>query len=315
MQQVTRSAACKDATPFFGSRPLKLHRGETFGEVSLDRAGRAKGGKPALPRVGTGSAITNLPNGGAADSASRSGSGGARNRADRESHALTAAHIANLLEAQAHATAVGLPFTRMTTIHWGAAEIPLAEMAQATGRFVDLLSKALGRHGSQTAWLWVHENCGPKGGHCHLLAHVPANLVPRVASLQRGWLRRITGQPYRAGVIYSKPIGARLGLETSNPELHAANLAVAFGYLCKGAPQEILDAAGIDREHQPGGRVIGKRCGTSQNIGAKARRLAELAANSARARDIKQGNYNGEDEGRREGHTAEQCPQGRSAPR
>ena len=67
-----------------------------------------------------------------------------------------------------------------------------------------------------------------KGGHCHLLAHVPADLVPRLTGLQRGWLRRITGQPYRARVIHSKPIGGRLGLETGNPDLHAINLEAAL---------------------------------------------------------------------------------------
>jgi hypothetical protein len=143
-------------------------------------------------------------------------------------------------------------------------------MAKATCRFTDLLTKCLTRHGSKTAWLWVHENGDGKGGHCHLLAHVPAHLVQTVASLQRGWLRRITGQPYRARVIYSKPIGGRLGLEAGNPELHAINLDVALGYVLKGASAQAAAQFGLDRL-EAGGRIIGKRCGTSQNIGAKAR--------------------------------------------
>lgn len=162
----------------------------------------------------------------------------------------------------------------MVTIHWQAAGVPLAGMAKATGRFLDLMSKALARHGSPTAWIWTHESATAKGqdkgGHCHMLAHVPAPLVAVVANLQRGWLRRITGQPYRARVILSKPIGGRLGLETGNPQLHAVNLQVAFGYLLKGASQEAAAQFGLERL-EPGGRVIGKRCGTSQNIGAKAR--------------------------------------------
>ena len=114
-----------------------------------------------------------------------------------------------------------------------------------------------------------------KGGHLHLLAHVPADLVSVITALQRAWLRRITGQSYRARVIHSKPIGGRLGLEAGNPDLHAINLQVAFSYLCKGAPQAVLDATDIDRTHESGGRVIGKRCGTSQNIGAAARKLTK----------------------------------------
>ena len=112
-------------------------------------------------------------------------------------------------------------------------------MAKATYHFTDLLTKALARHGSRTAWLWTHENVpgngDDKGGHCHLLAHVPAALVSIVTALQRGWLRRITGQPYRARVIHSKPIGGRLGLETGNPDLHAVNLEAALAYVLKGA--------------------------------------------------------------------------------
>lgn len=144
-------------------------------------------------------------------------------------------------------------------------------MAAATGRFLDLLTKALARHGAQTAWLWVHENGEGKGGHVHILAHVPVELVPVVVRLQRRWLRRITGQPYRARLIQSQPIGGRLGLETGNPDLHALNLSVVLDYVIKGADAIAARQFSLSRL-EPGGRVIGKRCGTSQNIGPKARR-------------------------------------------
>jgi hypothetical protein len=181
------------------------------------------------------------------------------------------AHIGNLSAAERHADKIGLPFTRMISIHWERAGVPLAGMAKATGRFTDLMSKALARHGSGTAWLWTHENGDGKGGHCHLIAHVPADLVPVVTALQRGWLRRITGQPYRARVIRSKPIGGRLGLEVGNRDLHAINLEAALAYVLKGASPEAALRFALERL-EPGGRVIGKRCGTSQNIGAKARK-------------------------------------------
>lgn len=255
---------------------LKLHRGATFGEVSIAPLQPQSPVNPPIVRTGTAIAVNNLTSGVAALSAS-TGRGGARNRADRESHALTAAQIGNLKAAERHAEKVGLPFTRMISIHWQAAGVPLAGMARATGRFTDLMAKALARHGRGTAWLWTHENVPgnghDKGGHCHLLAHVPADLVPVITALQRGWLRRITGHPYKAGVIYSKPIGGRLGLEVGNPDLHAVNLEVALAYVLKGASPEAVSQFGLERL-QPGGRIVGKRCGTSQNIGAKARTLA-----------------------------------------
>ena len=255
---------------------LKLHRDCGFGEVSIAAHHSAKPEKPPFPETGTAPAISYLTSGVAALSACSTGRGGARNRADRESLELTQAQIANLKAAKGHADKIGLPFTRMISIHWEGAGVPLEGMVKATGRFTDLLTKMLARHGSGSAWLWSHENVPgrghDKGGHCHLLAHVPPHLVPRLLALQRGWLRKITRQPYRARVILSKPIGGRLGLEAGNPDLHAMNLEVAFGYVCKGAPQAVLDRFEIDRQHEPSGRVIGRRCSASQNINAKARK-------------------------------------------
>lgn len=249
---------------------LKLHRSANFGEVSK------AANQSELPEIGvktaagTTIAIDNTTLGVAAHSVSDSSRGGARNHADRESHALSAAQIANLLAAGEHAKYIGLPFNRMITIHWQAAGVPLNEMAGATGRFTDLLSKALARHGSATAWIWVHENGDRKGGHCHLLVHVPANLVPVLTKLQRGWLRRITENPYRKRVIHSKPIGGRLGVEVGNAELHMVNLEAAVAYILKGVcPQAALHFGILLLE--PGGKIIGKRCGASQNIGQKAR--------------------------------------------
>ena len=225
-------------------------------------------------QVGTAVAINYLTLGVAAHLPCSINRGGARNRADRTSDALTVAQIANLTAAERHSRAIGLPFTRMITIHWQAAGVALADMVKATGRFIDLLTKALARHDSKTAWLWTLENGDRKGGHCHLLVHVPAALVSLLTRLQKGWLRRITGKAYRARVIRSEPIGGRLGLETGNPELHAVNLADAFGYILKGANSEAAAKFGFTRL-EAGGHIIGKRCGTSQNIGASARKAKD----------------------------------------
>ena len=234
--------------------------------------------KPQIPQnlpisgTGTAVAISYLRLGVAGHLPCSTGRGGARNRADRTSDALTKAQIANLTAAERHSRAIGLPFTRMITIHWQAAGVALSDMVKATGRFLDLLTKALLRHDSKTAWLCTLENGDRKGGHCHLLVHVPAALVSLLTRLQKGWLRRITGKAYRSRVIHSKPIGGRLGLEAGNPELHAVNLADAFGYVLKGADAQAAEKFALTRL-EPGGDIIGKRCGTSQNIGAKARKV------------------------------------------
>ena len=242
-----------------------------FGEVSKAPPQPQMPSNLPIPETGTAVAINYPRLGVPAHLPCSTGRGGARNRADRESHALTVAQIDNLEAAERHARAIGLPFTRMITIHWRAAGVTLSDMVKATGRFLDLLTKALARHKSKTAWLWALENGDRKGGHCHLLVHVPAALVSLLTRLQKGWLRRITGKPYRKRVIHSEPIGGRLGLEIGNPELHAINLAVALGYVLKGANAEAAARFGLERL-EAGGRIIGKRCGTSQNIGTKARK-------------------------------------------
>ena len=249
---------------------FETSRFRDFSEVSNERPMQIKRANPPKSEAGPPFAVSKLLLGGAVLLPRSKQRGGARNRADRESEALTAAQVASLIAATAHAQAIGLPFTRMITIHWQSAGVPLANMVWATGRFVDLLSKAIARFGSRTAWLWVHEGGREKGGHCHLLAYVPPEFVTRLKRLQMRWLRLITDRPYKDKVIRSKPIGGRLGLELSNPELHAANLVAALCYHLKGLRPEHSSGFALPRL-EPGGRVIGKRCGTSQNIGAKAR--------------------------------------------
>ena len=72
-------------------------------------------------------------------------------------------------------------------------------------------------------------------------------------------------------MIHSKPIGGRLGLEVGNPDLHAINLQAALAYVLKGANPEAALQFGLERL-EPGGLVVGRRCSTSQNVGAKKRK-------------------------------------------
>jgi hypothetical protein len=250
---------------------LKLHRNCGFGEVSI---GTPKPNRLDLQGfVGDGetSSLYILSLGVPADSIPRAGArGGANNKAGRVSQALTGKQLQNLIEATKHAVIIGLPFNRLITVHWQATGLALEGMAKATGRFIDLMSKALFRHRHKTAWIWVHENGERKGGHAHILAHVPAKLAIKIGRLFMGWLRSITGKPYRKGVIDSRPIGGRLGLEIGNPALLAVNLKAALGYVLKGADAQVAQAHNLTRL-EPGGLIIGKRCGTSQNIGPKAR--------------------------------------------
>lgn len=254
--------------------PFETSRSAGFGEVSNAKPPRVILANPPNIETGAALAINRLLIGRAAKLPSRKQRGGARNCADRQSEALTDGQVANLLAATAHAQAIGLPFTRMITIHWESAGVPLTYMLDATGRYIDLLTKALARHGSATAWIYVHEGGAEKGGHCHLLIYVPAALVARLTTLQKRWLRSISGRTYKQRVIKSKPIGGRLGLETGNPNLLAVNIMAVLGYVLKGANPAAVAHFRL-AVVKPGGRVIGKRCGSSQNISAKARKAKD----------------------------------------
>ena len=64
--------------------------------------------------------------------------------------------------------------------------------------------------------------------------------------------------------------GPARALETSHPDLHAINLEEVLSYLLKGAGEAAAAQFHLKRL-EAAGRVIGKRCGTSQNIGPTAR--------------------------------------------
>ena len=271
---INHEVLCGSGLPCFETSPFS-----SFDEVSDPAIKQQMNANLPIRSIGTKLALSKSLLGVPANLTCKERSRGARNSANRESHGLSLLQVTNLIAATAHAKAIGLPFTRMVTIHWEAAGIALAGIVKATGRFVDLLTKFLARHGSRTAWLWVLENGPRKGAHCHMLAHVPPHLVPRLPASQKRWLRGITGRPYEKRVMRSDPIGGRLGLETGNPELHASNLEAAFAYLLKGASTEAADHFDLARR-TPGGRILGRRCSTSQNIGQGAR-----ASNAAKLQD------------------------------
>lgn len=252
---------------------LKLHRDRGCGEVSIGDVTAKIVETLKVNAAGTMAAVNNDSLGVAANSALPSRKGGARNRRDRESNHLTGQQVANLIAASEFALLIGLPLNRMITIHWQAAGLPLNKMALATGRFLDLACKTIARRGGRTSWIFVHEGGLQKGGHCHILIHVPAESMAPLIRLQKRWLKTITGKPYRKNVIYGVPVGGRRGLDLNNSKLYRENFYAALAYMIKGTTEDVAKTLGLART-EDGGLVIGKRCGTSQNIGQKARRAS-----------------------------------------
>lgn len=203
--------------------------------------------------------------------------GGRRNTASRTSDWLSLNQAANLIAAAQFAAAAGMPFNRHVTIHWEEAGIADERAAWATGRFLklagDWIAKRGGlelnqKHSSRFAWGWVRENGQRKGSHVHILLHLPAGT--RIGSMQRRWLRSITGLPYSASTIKTARIGGTAGAAQSAPVAYEVNLAAVVRYILKGASPNAARELGLERL-EASGRIMGKRAATSQNIGSAAR--------------------------------------------
>ncbi len=196
--------------------------------------------------------------------------GGARNRANRTSNALSLRQAETIIAAACKARAIGLPFNRFCSIHWEWAGLNDGEVANATSRFLKLATDWSRTNGVRIAWAWVRENDvgdHSKGSHVHIMLHSPASLP--IARQFRRWLKRITGKPYRKGVIKSVSIGRSLNCCNNNLEQYALNLDNVLAYICKGVSPADGRLLGLPRT-EPGGVIIGKRSGVAQCLGKNA---------------------------------------------
>lgn len=205
------------------------------------------------------------------------GRGGARNRADRVTTALSERDAGKLLEANARALQIGLPFNRFITVHWESAG--LADGLKATGRLLKLMGDWLRTRGRQVAFTWVRENGHGKGAHVHILIHLPPDLLDAFNRRQRGWLKAC-GALWRGGVLKTRSIGRTYQQALGGGPDYLANLAETVDYVLKSADHRARERFGV-RRCEDGGTVVGKRCGVSQNLGPAACRLAlKIQANT-----------------------------------
>jgi hypothetical protein len=199
------------------------------------------------------------------------GRGGPRLSAGRSSLALTYSACQSIIDAALYAAAVRLPLNRFITIHWerGKVDQPLS----ATGRFLKLATGWLRSKGVATGNIWVRESGVSKGDHVHILMHVPQALAAAFGQRQQGWLK--TCGVHRAkGVVLTRPVGRSYD---DPPTTYAANLDNVLGYFFKGADDEAHHRLCLNADRRrPGGRIVGKRSGFSQNLGPAARSQTTL---------------------------------------
>ncbi|MFN3815160.1 hypothetical protein [Brevundimonas sp.] len=200
------------------------------------------------------------------------GRGGARNRADRRSEAISEGAARNLIEAARYAKRAGIPLNRFTTVHWQEARV--ADDLGALAQFLKLAGDWVRSRGGRLAYVWVRENGPRKGAHVHILLHLPPDLARAFNGRQRGWLKACGAQS-RKGVLLSRPIGRSLRHGVAGGGDYQTNLGETLDYVLKGADHRARSRLGV-RRCEAGGEIIGKRCGVSQNIGPGARRAKHL---------------------------------------
>ena len=191
--------------------------------------------------------------------------GGAGNRATVTSDYLTLRQAQDLMEAAQCALRVGKPFIRHLTVRLERQGIADADAVIAIGKLITLLRDHVRKTaGGEIAYIWSREYGAIIGGHVHILLHLPAGYIWRGHRVQQ-WIERVSRRPYKKGAIKTTRIGGTAKAHEQNPGLYMANLATVVGYIIKGTCPKTAAALELKRIKAQG-RVMGKRCGKSQNI-------------------------------------------------
>lgn len=209
--------------------------------------------------------------------------GGNHLRGDRISYEVSRSQAELILGAAYFAYHRGLPFNRWITINLSKAGIVDELAAQSIRIFLKAAADAVKYWGGDFAATWVRENGfnangDPTGTHVHILAHIPPRLVGQFKNAQSGWMSRIRiSDRHRAGTIKGKPIDGFSSMISGHPLVYAQSLYQLVSYQLKSASQDTLAALHLGKPHKRGGEILGKRCGTSQNIGRAAWKKSGMA--------------------------------------
>lgn len=181
---------------------------------------------------------------------------------------LKAWQVEALIEADAHASAIGQPLNMFLTVSWlltDATSINTIEF----GRGLRAMSQWLRNRGVSPTWLYVHENpvsdFGDDKPNTHILLNLPRKISRAKFSLMlHRWFSAFDG-------------GVDLRPRTMPGYIGPDRLP----YMCKGAPQTVCFKHGWRRKRGGQGTITIKRSGTSQNIGPSARLIPSQARKAA----------------------------------
>jgi hypothetical protein len=163
---------------------------------------------------------------------------------------ISAQHARNIREAVPFASVIKLPLDWFVTIQWSRATSGGRPQDRLL-RFFERAYQWLFRRNLKLAYVDVHEIGSLRGLHTHVMLHMPIRFRKEFERMIPQWI----DSPSCDGLIEVKPVEDRDRL---------------VDYFLKGTEREAARALGILRCSDEG-KIRGKRCGTSENIGRKAR--------------------------------------------
>jgi hypothetical protein len=188
--------------------------------------------------------------------------GGARNRRDRVTTALSQRHAEGVLQAMAVADLAGMPLTRHWTVDYERAGIADRDGAAFVGKLLALCGRYVRAKGGRFAAVWVREVGRRNGAHVHIAFHLPRGW--RLGYLTRRWIKAAGGK-YRKSVSLIRPIGGSVNCAWTSPDLYRENLERLGNYFTKGGDSTVATELGLELL-KPGGEIVGKRWGRTQNL-------------------------------------------------
>lgn len=193
--------------------------------------------------------------------------GGARNRHDRTSHALTELQCRQLIEAASAASDRGQPFNRFVTVSWERNGADGRDSVRLTGAFIRLAREWMLARGNRLAWAWVQEWSPRFGAHAHILMHVPDELAPLFSDYPQRWVKKLVVGCYVAGTVKTKQVRHDTRPTAFAPTYRHALLRTV-SYMLKAAPATLEGPLGmLPYRSKPWGRhcmTFGKRIGIWQ---------------------------------------------------
>jgi hypothetical protein len=181
----------------------------------------------------------------------------------------------NMMEAVAFAKLIDLPLVAHLTVHWAFTDIGDDPDGKLFAKFREGLDKWARRHGFPLTGIWARERLSRGQAevvHCHLLFHLPVQFRSGKG------LREAESAIYRLINRHGRRDGDKHGHGYWADEV--IKLVIHDNpdgkYLIKGGGPEVWKRFGIRKEHRRSqGLIFGKRCGTTENTGAAARRRSK----------------------------------------